>query len=313
MRNAALLGLDWGTSSLRAYLFDQDGKVLDERRSECGIMALPAPREQDGFPLALEQICGDWLKTNTSLPVLACGMVGSQQGWKEAAYFDCPADPKVLAQSLTEVLFGAGRKVHIVPGLIMRGDYPDVMRGEETQIVGAMGLASAASDHATIVLPGTHSKWARLDKGIISEFTTFMTGEVFAALSQNTILSRLITSAEGAQSVRDQAFQRGLEIAGKPESGGLLSAIFRTRTLGLTEQVPGFALADFLSGLLIGYEIHGVQEKFQKDAALYLIGDEKLVARYVKALAIKGFQSTVLKDATQFGLWRIACAAGLVP
>lgn len=313
-QEAALIGLDWGTSSLRAYLFDKTGKVISTRQEPWGIMALPVPAEQGGFPLALERICDGWLQANPNLPVLACGMVGSQQGWEEAAYFDCPANPEGLAGAFAEVRFGNDRKAHIVPGLIVRGAQPDVMRGEETQIVGAMEMIGAGERDggATIVMPGTHSKWVAIDKDTISGFSTFMTGEVFAALSQHTILSRLMTKAEDAEADREATFQRGLELARRKDNGGLLAAIFSTRTLGLTEQVPGHALADFLSGLLIGLEIVGAQEKLNAATKVYLVGSEGLSARYGKALKVFGFTPVTLEGATQLGLWHIARAAGFV-
>ncbi|MCS3507451.1 2-dehydro-3-deoxygalactonokinase [Achromobacter sp. JUb104] len=146
---AALIALDWGTSSLRAYRLDDTGRTLDTRHLPWGIMRLPQPLQDgaastalSGFDLAFEQACGDWLRAEPTLPVIACGMVGSAQGWQEAAYLDVPVDLERIGTLLTVVQRpGAGPNatpVHIVPGLIQRHGLPNVMRGEETQVFGVM-------------------------------------------------------------------------------------------------------------------------------------------------------------------------------
>jgi|GEM_PF-10782 len=146
---AALIALDWGTSSLRAYRLDDTGRTLDTRHLPWGIMRLPQPLQDgaasttlSGFDLAFEQACGDWLRAEPTLPVIACGMVGSAQGWQEAAYLDVPVDLERIGTLLTVVQrTGAGpdaTPVHIVPGLIQRHGLPNVMRGEETQVFGVM-------------------------------------------------------------------------------------------------------------------------------------------------------------------------------
>ncbi|MGE8566427.1 MAG: 2-dehydro-3-deoxygalactonokinase [Achromobacter sp.] len=144
---AALIALDWGTSSLRAYRLDDTGRTLDTRHLPWGIMRLPQPLQDgaastalSGFDLAFEQACGDWLRAEPTLPVIACGMVGSAQGWQEAAYLDVPVDLARIGTLLTVVhRTGAdATPVHIVPGLIQRHGLPNVMRGEETQVFGVM-------------------------------------------------------------------------------------------------------------------------------------------------------------------------------
>ena len=312
---SALIGLDWGTSSLRAYLFGSSGEIIASRREPWGIMALPAAPERGGFALTLEQICEGWLSDNPKLPILACGMVGSGQGWKEAAYIDCPADTAALAGSLTSVSMAGqsgNRTIHIVPGLIARRNLPDVMRGEETQIAGAFAFIRETSqyDSATLVLPGTHSKWVRVNGNGIVDFTTFMTGEVFAALSQHTILGRLMSKDDS--SFHDAAFERGVRTARTAGTGGVLASIFSTRTLCLTQELPGSELSDYLSGLLIGHEIVGIQEKQPTSSPIYLIGADELVRRYAKALAISDLEPISIQNATEVGLWQIASAAGFV-
>jgi 2-dehydro-3-deoxygalactonokinase len=320
-RNAAFIGLDWGTSSLRAYLMDASGVVLAEERRPWGIMQLP-PAPQDtadtqahaGFERAFDDICGTWLQHQPDLPVLACGMVGSAQGWKEAVYLDAPASLDQLALKLTRVEHSGGKHLHIVPGLIQRGALPDVMRGEETQVLGVM---ATTPDAATLLigLPGTHSKWVLAGQGGIAQFTTYMTGEVFSALRQNTILGRTMqTQADVAPD--DAAFMRGLNVALSGDSeAGLLSQIFSTRTLGLTGALSGAAQPDYLSGLLIGNEVTSLVKRYAGSAPeIVLCGEADLCRRYALALHTAGFAASRLApQATARGLWQIACAAGLVP
>ncbi len=191
VRQAALIALDWGTSNLRASLLDARGQPLETRAAAGGIMAV----RNGAFDEALVALCGDWLLQH-DCPLLASGMIGSRQGWKEAPYLPCPAAISDSAGVLTTVaIAGNGaappqRVLHIVPGLQYTdssGAY-DVMRGEETQIWGA-----ALPAGSICVLPGTHSKWAWLDgRGAIGQFRTFMTGELYGLLTQHGILGRLM-------------------------------------------------------------------------------------------------------------------------
>lgn len=316
-----LIGLDWGTSSLRAFRMDATGAVLDVRHRPWGIMNLPqtadgAPGTQTGaaFARALEDTCGDWLRVEPALPLLACGMVGSAQGWCEATYLDAPASLDDLARGLAVVERGEGMPLHIVPGLIQRGALPNVMRGEETQVLGVLaGRVLAADDTVLIGLPGTHSKWATAQPRGILYFHTFMTGEVFAALRGHTILGKTMRDAATPD---DAAFARGLAVAQSAEGDlGLLSNIFSTRTLGLTGALPATAQADYLSGLLIGHEVASLARQRGNGAApqVVLCGEPDLCRRYAQALALYGFGAPeIAVQATALGLWQIASAAGLL-
>ena len=289
-----LLALDWGTSSLRAYLLAAgsggQAQTLDVRHAPWGIMNL----FQNSSPATLLELCGDWLASYPALPLLAAGMVGSTQGWVEAPYMTCPAGAAQLAGRLASTPLsessGAERKLLIVPGVLQSGALPNVMRGEETQIVGALALGGTDKD-GLFVLPGTHSKWAAVRAGLIERFSTFMTGELFAALRKHTILGKLM-SAEAEKSFDEAAFTRGLDVALQTGTGGLSATLFTVRTLGLTKQLNPEQLPDYLSGLLIGYELAGALDAFGKTThsqALTLIGDAKLCARYQAALAHAGF------------------------
>jgi 2-dehydro-3-deoxygalactonokinase len=314
-----LLGLDWGTTSLRAYLFGADGKVVDARQGPWGIMALPAPATEGGYDQALEQLCGDWLQREPALPIVAAGMVGSAQGWREAPYVECPAGPAALARSLATVQTRGGLTVHIVPGMMAMRALPDVMRGEETQVVGAMACKPEmeTQDSVRMILPGTHSKWVQVQHGLVRDFTTCMTGEVYAALTQHTILGRLMPQEQVSAPADWAAFEQGLAIAADERNGGLLTAIFSARTLGLTHKLAPAQLPDYLSGLLIGHEITGMQrmqgiQPGIPGAPLLLVGAESLVQRYARALPVFGCTGIVVNGATEAGLWRIADIAGII-
>ena len=321
---AALIALDWGTTSLRAYLFDADGEVLATQASGAGIMNLPHAASAGGFDAAFDAVCGTWLEAAPALPVIAAGMVGSAQGWVEAPYVDAPAAADALVAGIVRVQAARGTTLHIVPGVLERGELPNVMRGEETQIYGALsgdatfaGDGSSGSTSRTLVgLPGTHAKWVVVQDGRIERFHTFMTGEVFAALSEHTILGRTMKTPDHPDT---DAFVRGVNIARQRGEAGLLATVFSTRTLGLTGQLAGDKQPDYLSGLLIGHELAGLEAVLARQQTklagrpLRLIGNEALCERYRLALEQFGCHEAVLvKQATERGLWRIASEAGLV-
>ena len=321
---AQLIALDWGTTSLRAYRLGEHGRVLEQRSLSAGIMQLPStPRSiggqqiSNGFELAFDEACGDWLDAEPTLPVIACGMVGSAQGWREAVYQQTPASVAALSSALVTVRSVRGVDVHIIPGILQRSELPNVMRGEETQVLGILDSlpASEAAKPLLIGLPGSHSKWVRAGDGRIEHFDTFMTGEVYAALSAHTILGRTMQRSE----VFDEgAFDRGVAVALSPHgAAGPLSTIFSCRTLGLTGELPGSAQPDYLSGLLIGHELAALRTLLQASGeplpAVILIGSDQLLTRYQRALQACGFaQVTQAQQATEHGLWQVAVQAGLL-
>ena len=326
-----LIALDWGTSNLRANLLGPGGLSLEQRSAPGGIMAV-----QNGqFAAALQALCGDWL-AQFGCAVLASGMIGSRQGWQEAPYLDCPASLHRAAAALTQVDFhtpaaAKPRTLHIAPGLRyqdLSGAY-DVMRGEETQIWGAR-LAPGSC----CVLPGTHSKWAWTGEhaaaGQITRFATYMTGELYAVLTQHSILGRLMyfgPTATGAiptgtaRPLATDVFLAGAT-QGLQNHAQATHALFAARTAGLMNQAVPADLPDFLSGLLIGIEIGGALASASTGTGagagragnIVLIGDEALCQRYALALELAGLQSTrAAQDATTAGQWQLAQAAGLVP
>ena len=301
----ALLGLDWGTTSLRAYRIGRDGAILERRAHEAGVLRV----KDDDFAGALQESIGDWLLEAPHAPVIASGMIGSRQGWLEVPYLPCPAGLAEIARGLRAVDGPAGRIVHIVPGLLRPADeagFPDVMRGEETQILGERHEPSGR-----YVLPGTHSKWATCSEGRIVDFATYMTGEVFDVLRQHSILGRLMSG----QAPDDAAFARGLErargSAGTPP-GRLLHDLFSARTLGLMAELEPTAIGSYLSGLLIGAELisaaaaSGVRE-------VVILGSSALSPLYARALKRAGLGVTIGDpDAAAHGLHAVAAEAGLI-
>lgn len=313
----ALIGLDWGTTRLRAFLLAADGQVLAEADSPHGLRHLPAPGGPTGFETALAQVAGDWRMRWPSLPLLAGGMVGSQQGWREAPYLDCPARPADLLAHAVAVPLADGGRLHIVPGLRHRPDAgpPDMMRGEEVQIAGV--LASHPAPELVVLLPGTHAKWARVQQGQILDLCTHMTGELFALLSQHSLLAEMLPAAEAAAETlaTDSGFQRGLALAAQAGPGDLGRQLFAVRTLGLDRQLTPAALPGLLSGLLIGHELRaGLAWLQQRGAAhwpLVLAGEPALCQRYAWALRQAGQPvAAELGNTAPQGLARIAADSG---
>ena len=305
----AVIGLDWGTTSFRAYRLGADGHILDHVSSEVGILAVT-----DGdFAAALRRQIAPWLAAPANPPILACGMIGSRQGWHEAPYVDLPAGTAELAGNLVSATPGGGPTIHFVPGLSWRDaeGVPDVMRGEETQLIGAMGCE--AEPHL-FVLPGTHSKWAVAADGRIRWFATFMTGEMFAVLTQHSILGRLMSGSDHDPS----AFGRGLDAAMTAPGGtaGLLHRLFGARSLALFGDLPQTGVASYLSGLLIGTEIAEASNSLpatQAVRSVTIVGRSDLATRYATGLAAKGFSvDTADPDASAAGLHRLAAASALL-
>ncbi len=333
--DVALLALDWGTSSLRGACLDAQGRVLQERQFAHGILNVPA----GGFARVFEECFGDWARaaagharargagegppassgpernvgTRTGAATgprplcLISGMAGSRQGWVEAAYCACPAGLADLAARLlwiddpalplpTAIVPGL-RCAHAstVPGL---ASVPDVMRGEEVQVFGAMALAGWRE--GLCILPGTHSKWAWVRDGRVQSFRTYMTGEFYALLGRQSLLARTLD----LQAPFDPpAFALGLARA--REGAGLLHDAFGTRTLALFERMSAGALASYLSGLVIGEELRGLDASGA--TSLTLVGSDTLTERYALACNSSGIPARRMgSEATWAGLRALA-------
>ncbi|MEP6502605.1 MAG: 2-dehydro-3-deoxygalactonokinase [Betaproteobacteria bacterium] len=302
-----LVALDWGSTRLRAWLLGDGGAILAERQNGDGASTIVGGAE--AFDRALTALAGDWLAPG--LPALACGMVGSAHGWREAPYVACPARLDTLHEHAVEVRTSGGATLRIVPGLIDEPaeSTPDVMRGEETQVVGLLHALPALADGGGVLMPGTHAKWVRLRHGAVAGFRTRMTGEVWALLRSHSVLARLMTPDDGGWHA--QAFEAGVLAARLAEGADLLGQLFAVRTLGLTQRWPAAALSDHLSGMLIGHElVAGLREA---DGLLALVGEPALCRRYVHALETLGARAASVHDNTACaGLWQLAAQAGWV-
>jgi 2-dehydro-3-deoxygalactonokinase len=266
-----LIAVDWGTSSLRGARLDAAGGVLEEKSAPLGILNVPG----GDFAGTFASLFSDWMKPVGTVCLIS-GMAGSRQGWVEAPYVACPAGLDELKKKLHWIEPG---RIALVPGLsVEQGDVPDVMRGEEVQIFGAMKLAGLAD--GLFVLPGTHSKWATVRDGRIARFRTCMTGEFYGLLSQHSILARTLA----ADAPLDEAmFLRGVTRAGHGE--GLLHDAFGVRALALFDRLSPAQSASYLSGLLIGEEL---RHEASQARDVIVIGAPALTARYALALKTKG-------------------------
>lgn len=278
---ALWIAVDWGTSNLRAWAMGPDG-VLDQAVSDKGMGKLK-PQE---FEAALLDLIAPWLGDRTL--VLACGMVGARQGWVEAAYRAVPCTPTDPAGLTRVATLDARLDVRIAPGLSQ--DRPaDVMRGEETQLAGALALHP--NFDGVFCLPGTHSKWAQVSAGEVVSFKTYMTGELFALLSTQSVLRHSLT-AEGWD---DTAFDEGLsEALSRPDR--IAARLFSLRAEGLLHGLTAPQARARLSGLLIGIELAGAKP-YWLGQEVKLIGAETLAASYDRALSTQGLKTDRL-DAT---------------
>ena len=308
-----MIGLDWGTSSLRAFLIGNGGQILAERNGPDGIMAVGSdstdPRRD--FSRIAQSTIGDWLTDFGQLPVLASGMIGSTQGIAEAGYLDLPTDLGDLGKHLTTVELDTF-DLRIVPGLqkaASETEAPDVIRGEETQLLGL--LTPELTEHRLVVLPGTHTKWVISEGTRIIDFSTSMSGEIFGLLSTSSILARL---AEPTEDFRLEAFDWGASI-GADDPAALTSSLFSARTWALDGRLLADEVNDYLSGMLIGSEVASqIAPNTESSAPVIICGSTSLTQRYSRALNRLG-RETVVADprAAATGLFRIAEHSGLVP
>ncbi len=300
--NGNLLAIDWGTSSLRGALLDANGKPLAERSSTHGILSVPA----GAFPAVFETQFGDWARSGVRRCLIA-GMAGSKQGWVEAPYCACPAGFADIAAQVARVdAAGLALPIAIVPGLsclhaspaFPKDGLPDVMRGEETQVMGAIQLTGLHD--GVFVLPGTHSKWVTVQAGRITGFKTYMSGEFYALLTRHSLLAKSVAP--------DAPFDKAAFTAGVTQArngDGLLHNAFGTRTLALFARMSAAALTSYLSGLVIGEELQA--QATPPGTQVVLIGAASLLQPYAAALALHGIDSRALgAEATWAGLHAIA-------
>lgn len=271
----AFIALDWGTTSFRAYLATADGRVLETLSGPDGILSVT----NGDFETVLETNIGRW---DASLPVMAAGMITSRQGWIELPYVACPATAGDLARAIHHHSTATGRRIAFVTGLSWRSPegVPDVMRSEEAQVFGSLGHG-----FSHFVAPGTHSKWITVEDGRIVRFATYVTGEIFAALRDHTILGRLVRD-----SIDDEAaFARGVRAA-LADPSGFLHRIFSARSLALFGELPPQSIASYLSGQVIGTEMVHAMRGNPLDAAYAVLASPGIGRSYFNAMTIAGLK-----------------------
>lgn len=287
-----MIAIDWGTSTFRAYRLGSEGRVLDIRSAPKGILSV----ENGKFSTVLEAHAGDWIAAGDG-PVVMSGMIGSRQGWLEVPYAPCPAGFEEIAAGMGKVTWDGGT-AWIAPGLTCRDEagIPDVMRGEEVQILGVLDRLGPGTH--MVCLPGTHSKWVEVMNGRIARFTTHMTGEAFAVFKTHSILGRMMK--DGATDAA--AFEDGVRRSA--DAGGLLHHLFGVRARGLFGELTEAASASYLSGMLIGHEIrsaHGTRNQ------VHLLCSAQLAEIYGRAFILLGIEAKVFDpDSVTEGLFRLA-------
>lgn len=288
----AWIAVDWGTSNLRVWAMDTDDQVLNTASSDKGMASL----EPDQFEAALLNLITDWLPADRVTPVIACGMVGAKQGWLEAPYCAVPCQP---AQTSTRAPTSDPRiSVMILPG-VCQDEPADVMRGEETQILGF--LKEQPTWSGIICLPGTHSKWVRVENGQIVQFQTFVTGELFAAFESGTVLRHSL-SGDGWD---DGSFKSSVNLTlESPDKAP--ARIFNIRAEGLLNEQSNDHSRASLSGMLIGLELNATKE-FWEGQYVTLLGAHALSDRYATGLAMAGVESEI-KDVSAYTLAGISHA-----
>ncbi len=294
-----LIGVDWGLTHLRAYRIGQDGRIFEQRESSQGVLAI----ESRGFAAALHQLIGDWLIEHAESPLYLCGMIGSRNGWYEAAYSRCPTAIDQVAASALVVDIG-DRKAILVGGVSFTGAAGtfDVIRGEETQLFGV----STATGTQCIVTPGTHSKWVFVRDGSVEHFRTYMTGELYAVLRQHSSLGLWMRNTQPEAAAEDErSFVEGVQTS--LQDLDLLHSLFTVRTRALLKDRPAAAHAAYLSGILIGNEVaQGLRQTGAR--TLTLIASTQLESLYRTALSAAGvdrIDCVAGHHAVARGLWRL--------
>ena len=284
MGDPAFIAGDWGTTNLRLVLADVDGNAV------ASVTGPGAAQSQSRFAAVFDDLTSPWTRKHGDVPAILCGMVGSTIGWMNVPYVPCPAPPRQIAHRMTRV---NDRPIFIAPGLSCRNrfDAPDVMRGEETQILGALhSNAALQTGRQLLCLPGTHTKWVVLEDGVVREFLTSVTGELFAVINDHSVLVR----AEGASSNAGASFETAIAHVQRYPQAALSQLLFECRSRQVLGELARDDAPGFLSGLIIGQDILAATRAFAK-------------------VLESGNGITVVANAQLTSLYRRACTALRIP
>ena len=288
---AKWIAADWGTTHMRAWAIGDNDSVLAYRESNEGMKDL----QQNEFEPVLLRLIENWLDDNKVTNVMACGIVGAKQGWVETPYLKVPCVPIDNSQLTIASTKNTHIKVYLVPG-VMQHQPADIMRGEETQIAGFIN--ENPNFNGVVCLPGTHAKWVSIKDRHITNFKTYMTGELFGVISNHTLI-RHSTSIKGWNQA---SFEAGVH-EGFKNPGSIGSDLFSLRSESIVNDLDRDEARSRLSGLLLGLELNGAQS-YWKNNNVTLIGSELLSNNYHQGLKILGGESQLfsLEAATLSGL-----------
>ena len=274
------IAIDWGSTNLRAWLYQGD-QCLESRQSEAGVTRLNGKSPAAVF----SEITQNWRDSAT--PVVMAGMVGSNVGWKIAPYLPVPVHFSAIGQQLTSV----SDNVWIIPGLcVSRDDNHNVMRGEETQLLGAQAIAPSS----VYVMPGTHCKWVQADRQQIHDFRTVMTGELHHLLLRYSLVGAGLPEQESSMEAFSAGLERGLN------SPTVLPQLFEVRASHVLGSLPREQVSEFLSGLLIGAEVATLSEQFSGQQSITLVAGSSLTSRYLQAFHAIGREVCAVDGDTAF-------------
>lgn len=279
-----IVAVDWGTSSFRARLVDKEGRVISDISTNEGIL-----KSKGQFELVLQKSLQSLSHYHIGIPIVMSGMIGSKNGWFEAKYTDLPCSIHTLATNISIIPSSLG-EILLIPGVCKQGKDADVIRGEETEVMGAIRLLGL--ENANLIIPGTHSKVVSIQNGIFNDFKTFLTGEMFFALCESTILGAFGRDVD----CQSEAFTIGVKQGfDSTHSGELLHHVFLARSRVLLSDLDEKDSASFLSGVLIGAEI-GASAYQQND--IWIMGNGKLPLAYQTALQSLNFNAQIVPDNT---------------
>lgn len=287
----AWLAIDWGTTQMRLWHMSAGGDVMARHCLNKG-MGQIAPSDYERILLDLAQ---PYLPTSGAIDVIICGMAGSRQGWYEAPYAAAPCPPPMLDQAVHVPTEDARLNVHILPGIKQIAP-DDVMRGEETQIAGV--LAQNPDFSGVVCLPGTHTKWALIENGVVARFVTFMSGELFSVIGQHSVLRHSIAAEGWAADAFDTACKQAVQ-----DPNALMASLFSVRAQSLLSDLSGEAARATLSGLLLGAEL-SASRGYWHGKNVVLVGEDGLSQAYAAALKTQGVTPRILdsEDTTLNGL-----------